>query len=477
MKNRFINLFTALAVSAGLATSVSAATLEVGVGKTYAKIMEANIVAAAGDTILVFSGVYDENLWLDRAVTIREADGETAVVRSVPGVATGAGQAHWMDVTAAGIVWENIDVVQNATDRTMRVWTSGTGSITFRGVTFSDTSAATGVIPYGFLANGSDGFTLENCQLLDTHATYDQVIHIEGNGKGTLINTEVACKSNIGAYVNENIASGISGSLTINGSTFTKPAATGGEQIHLVAGDVIINDSEFTISPTGSRIILIPGATANADLTVNRTRFNLTGSSYAGDINAVQLAAGGSVAPARFTNCLFLADLLNGANGNGSAIDANGGGVIVLNNNTFVARTANAGNRGVRGPSSGAGSPVLNLTANNNIFYLPGAQGSDGGAVLNLGFGTINVTAGTNLVFTNGGTGLTADALTGTILDFDPLFRSDFLHIDPNSPAIDAGVANGVTDDIDNQTRTGNPDLGADEYVFVPTSTKHWIHY
>jgi hypothetical protein len=39
-------------------------------------------------------------------------------------------------------------------------------------------------------------------------------------------------------------------------------------------------------------------------------------------------------------------------------------------------------------------------------------------------------------------------------------------HLDPESAAIDRGVGAGVTEDIDGDPRRGDPDLGADEFVW-----------
>ena len=57
----------------------------------------------------------------------------------------------------------------------------------------------------------------------------------------------------------------------------------------------------------------------------------------------------------------------------------------------------------------------------------------------------------------------------------DPAFAADGYHLLAGSSAINAGVASGVTTDIDGDPRLGAPDLGADEWVtrvFLPLTLK-----
>jgi len=49
------------------ASTVMAATLEVGAGKTYSTIPEAVTASVAGDTILVYGGTYTNKVWLTDA--------------------------------------------------------------------------------------------------------------------------------------------------------------------------------------------------------------------------------------------------------------------------------------------------------------------------------------------------------------------------------------------------------------------------
>jgi len=60
---------------------VSAATLEVGPGKTYATINAAITAAAAGDTILVYPGTYNENVLIDKSnLTLKSVGGRDVTI-------------------------------------------------------------------------------------------------------------------------------------------------------------------------------------------------------------------------------------------------------------------------------------------------------------------------------------------------------------------------------------------------------------
>jgi hypothetical protein len=54
----------------------------------------------------------------------------------------------------------------------------------------------------------------------------------------------------------------------------------------------------------------------------------------------------------------------------------------------------------------------------------------------------------------------------------NPLFQADGYHLSAGSPAIDAGIASGIANDIDGDLRRALPDLGADEFwrrLLLPT--------
>jgi hypothetical protein len=120
-----------------------------------------------------------------------------------------------------------------------------------------------------------------------------------------------------------------------------------------------------------------------------------------------------------------------------------------------------------------AGTSAMNLTLNNNDYYIGAAP------AVNNGYGQAGVTAGTNF-FTTFDATMTTPATnlrsyTNTLSSagtndnaskaVDPQFTGapTDLHIAVGSPLVDMGAAVGVTNDIDSQLRVGTPDIGADE--------------
>ena len=115
----------------------------------------------------------------------------------------------------------------------------------------------------------------------------------------------------------------------------------------------------------------------------------------------------------------------------------------------------------------------------NCIFNLPG-RALDVVADETTGGPTPQVTAGTNLINANGGTGgLDPFIGVGTQITGDPLLAADAYHLTSNSTLADnAGLPVGIMVDIDGDGRSPSvPDLGADEGtpVIVPNAARHWI--
>src|SRR6185295_2047875 len=119
---------------------------------------------------------------------------------------------------------------------------------------------------------------------------------------------------------------------------------------------------------------------------------------------------------------------------------------------TVAASATSANNLGVAGPTT---DKTLVLGLQNNIFSLPGS--TKGVIALDASPGTLTLTSGTNLRFL-GAASAPTDALTGTVIDADPILVDDLIHVDGASPAINAGAdlgANAVKDDIDGEPRPG----------------------
>src|SRR6185503_19497614 len=133
-------------------------------------------------------------------------------------------------------------------------------------------------------------------------------------------------------------------------------------------------------------------------------------------------------------------------------VDVNGGGPVLLANNTFVGNTVN----GVHADSGGI------ILVNNIIMTHP--VGVSAGATTNTSY---------NIYFGNT-TNAQGFALSGTDLTVNPQLTANF-HLNPGSPAIDAGThTNAPNRDIDREPRAmiGTSglfkiDIGADEVTGV----------
>jgi hypothetical protein len=125
------------------------------------------------------------------------------------------------------------------------------------------------------------------------------------------------------------------------------------------------------------------------------------------------------------------------------------------------------------------GAGPQNITAHNNIFYVPASAAGLRGAFARIGAGPYNITASKNLRYRGAATASTNDALEGigTIVDDDPLLEADHIHLSNASWAAigQADSAFTVSTDIDNEPRPGaahaglnDYDLGADQNSAVP---------
>jgi len=84
LRTRWWTIATAATLVLLLAGAVQAATLNVGPGQTYTTIQAAVTAALAGDTIQVAAGVYDEQVYITKTLTVQGA-GDTTVIRPSAG--------------------------------------------------------------------------------------------------------------------------------------------------------------------------------------------------------------------------------------------------------------------------------------------------------------------------------------------------------------------------------------------------------
>jgi Calx-beta domain/Carboxypeptidase regulatory-like domain len=148
---------------------------------------------------------------------------------------------------------------------------------------------------------------------------------------------------------------------------------------------------------------------------------------------------------------------------------------VELKNNIFYTTQTSSGG-GVNALSYAIGmvtTTFANLDSNYNDFFSSGAN--DGG----FRSGSLGSAAGTSYPdVTAWSTAVADDTNSVTIGEVDPLFvnPASNLRIPVTSPVIDKGIAVSVLDDFDGAIRSlngfvgGVPDLGADEFLAIPTA-------
>ena len=142
----------------------------------------------------------------------------------------------------------------------------------------------------------------------------------------------------------------------------------------------------------------------------------------------------------------------------GTNLGAPGTGTVELYNNTMInCGNAAAGDGWTAAVVNGGQNPKLALRLRNNIVVAsPGVPYTPVGPLV----------GSNNLFF--GGTGAAQSSLTATIAA-DPRFASstDF-HLTQASPAVDRGIATGVTLDFDGAPRPAGAALDLGAYEFRP---------
>lgn len=290
-----------------------------------------------------------------------------------------------------------------------------------------------------------------------------------------------------GIYVMHGQGAVISGNL-ISGNA-AGPGGSGGG-IYLCHSPATLNDNRVlsntantgsTGSGRGGGLLLLNGS----DATLNR---NLVQGNFAG---AVGPGSGGGF----FIDNSDAQLNANRVMGN-TARDGDGGGILIVQNNTTLINTLVAQNI-IAGTGAGAGIGVWNGTPYLAHTTVADNTGGDGAGVHVLASGaatlvntilanhTIGITVTTfssadleaTLWHGNGtDTGGPGSITTGTVNVYDdPAFvnpTAGNYHIGPTSAALDKGVNAGVHDDVDGDSRPqgGGYDIGADERM-IPIIT------
>ncbi|HEU0209640.1 MAG TPA: FG-GAP-like repeat-containing protein [Candidatus Udaeobacter sp.] len=242
---------------------------------------------------------------------------------------------------------------------------------------------------------------------------------------------------------------------TIDGFTVTG----GGGGNH--GGGISMRDSDATISNniiSGNTGYLLGGG-IYVQRGIVRIQYNRIQNNTADGQNNFALGGGiemETAAGSLRSNVIANNTFTVGGTKTGGGVDINGGGPVVLANNTIVGNAINGVNASIA------------LTLVNNIV-MTHPVGVSAGAT---------TTTSYNIYFGNT-TNTQGFALSGTDLTVNPQLTSDY-HLNASSPAIDAGThMNAPSRDIDREPRAmiGNSglykiDIGADEFTGVPQTIR-----
>ncbi len=268
------------------------------------------------------------------------------------------------------------------------------------------------------------------------------------------------------------------GSLTISNCAFisnTSDVFGGGLMIFQPDGTVEVVASEFLSNATndedGGAVearMIYDGTALRMDRVVmqgNRSRFQGA---------AIQLSAQGSgVTRVELTNLIVAGNDLSDANPARSVINAESGSAKAMDLHMSHVTIADNPVPGAVRLEALSGQPATATLTNTLVISAPagfiGYQVSGAVLIRHTNTLTWNVTA---LHTTQAGS--PSFVAVGTTTG-DPKLDASY-HLNIGSAAIDAGIAAGVMHDIDGQTRSGTPDIGADELpsLYLPLVMRNY---
>ena len=421
MKKQFCKVLAGLAASL-LGLSVQAAIIPVSPGT--GNIQTAIAAAANGDILELSTGNYLEGfLAIGKSLTFRNATGASPVLifsntAITPGTAT-----FVMDITVPDVIFDGVDIVLDGND----LHAPGT----IRGIVIRGAATT--------LANAA---TFRNLDISDTPtgpvAGY-WVFSVESN----------LILDNVTAVIDNalpQVPVGIIGS---------------GQALS-------ITDCDLNIVSSNGVVYL---QDANKVLTVNRSK--ITGTGIYGTFAAVPSIT--------VTNTLFN---YNAAAQPRSAIFAESGGNVTLRHCTFTDTNSTTFTRPIRFSDNSAAGAVGLLTVQNCLFNVP----TNPAAKVQAYIWEIAAAPATNITYNIGKNAVRKDPALdnfpaddriglGTVLIGDPNLIDD-VHLGDPSVALGNGLAIGITEDIDGQSRPNPvgslPDLGASESFLVPVEASEF---
>jgi hypothetical protein len=440
------NLFLSLAAAAlGTITLTqnASAVQEVGAGKTHATIQAAITASSgAGDDVVVYSGTYtDGPLTWNKNCNIVEAPGQTAILAP-----TSSANYAILPTVSAPCTWDGIDVQYTANFPGVVI--NNSQPLTFKNMLVTDAGgpvyAGAGL---GFVTNTT--MTLENVTIDLKDKSYDPgVLHRQGGnpGQGYVIkNCNIRARGMLMAITD------INGSFHVMNSIIGHPdgIAGGNEQYIMNSPGATVNPKAFWFED--STFIATNKSHGwgidNQQVYAERCVFDARGGL---NLNSPRYANWNHV----YINCAFkMVPTVSFPAVVTIPGDGTGPGTLKFIHSSVSLTT---GTKSTASVCQTNGKDV-SIEIRNSIINLKGTtKGLSIGPV-------VAVTAGTNLRLV--ALSPSSDTLTGTIINGNPLFLADFVHVDPYSPAHGAGVViPGIINDIDKQLRPNpvgsNPDLG-----------------
>ena len=418
-----------------IATTIHAATLEVGAGKPYTKIQSAINDAVNDDTILVYDGTYVENIYFyGKAITVKSVNG--AASTTIDGNASGTVVTFVMG-EGSGSVLEGF-TIRNGNDSGIYCNTS---SPTITNCTITGNMAGHGF--GGGIHCASSSSTITNCTITGNSASYGGGIACYAPSSLTITNCTIS----------GNTADLLGGGIYCQSSS---PTIT----------NCIVTENTVSIYGGGGIYCLDSSPTINGCNITGNTAFN-----------------GGGIF------CEFSSPVITNCTVTGNMAMNWGGGIAcyssssaVITNCTVTGNTATSAAGGIANAGS-ASAVIINCTITGNTAsdYGGGGIASEDSSVTVVNtilWGDIAPMSKEILLLTGSTITVTYSDVeggwTGTgNINADPLFvgNGDY-HLTAGSPCIDKGTSEGAPSyDIDGDTRPQGAgyDIGSDEYYGYTT--------
>ena len=482
----------------GFVFPLQAATVTVNPG--VKALTNAIIASSPGDVLELTNGTFEEgSMIIDKQLEIRNATGANPLVNITTANVTQGSGSLLLQITAAGVIWDGVDLNLNANDPA--------GNHTIRGIFITgETSTASNpvVIQNCNITDGPDAFEPGAWLLQASTTRYVKINNVNflldngrlGNGIFAfhepcvieLNNCDVQIRAAECIIGSESSATG-SAPATIIASTTTLQSAGSTANAtaflfqSLASGDLVLNDSVVKIdNRIQYRGILLRLSNSSGTVTANRTFFDGTGTtSYMFNIENQDAAID-------MTNCVVK---YNGTQAPSCPFVIERGGTLRAIHCTITDyNPPPAGSRPIVYSDIAASGAIGRLEVKNCILDVPNNNTPAAYIFDQTGLGATNSAIvwdiGTNLI---SGTatqvqvpdedrvtdGPVVEAAGATIL------QANQIDLVTGSPAIDGAPNLGVPVDFYNDVRPSGaaPDFGAVEFFSgpAPSAAQYWSLY